>query len=259
MRLATVVLLLTLLLSACGGSGVGEQRLTVFAASSLTDVFTDLAEAFEESQGDARIILNFAATSTLRVQLEQGARADVFASADEVQMRLAQESGLLDGGPVLFAANRLAILVPVESEKIATLQDLGEPGLKLVLGAPQTPIGTYTEGILERIAADSDYGPEFVQRVRDNVVSFGLNARQAVAAVQLGEADAAIAYVTDARAGKAIGLRAVPLPSELAGIALYPVAVIDGSSAPALAQRFLDFLRSEKGVEVLEKHGFGRP
>ena len=259
MRLAIVAIALLLLLAACGGSSGEREKVTVFAASSLTDVFKDVAEAFREARPGAGVTLNFAATSTLRAQLEEGARASLFASADQIQMELARRAGVLDGEPVLFATNRLAIVAPTAQQKVTALQDLAQPRLRLILGTPQSPIGAYTEEALRRIAADELYGPEFVQRVRSNVVSYGLNARQATAVVQLGEADAAIAYVTDAGMPGGSGLRAIPLPSEFAETALYPIAVVRDSRAKELAQAFIDFLRSEEGLRILERHGFGGP
>ena len=259
MRLAIAAAALLLMVAACGGSDKEEERLTVFAASSLTDVFKALGRAFEEARPGARVTLNFAATSTLRAQLGEGARGDVFASADQIQMDLAREAGVLGAEPVLFTSNRLAIVVQVGEQKIEALEDLAQPGLRLILGAPQTPIGTYTNAALERIAADGRYGPDFVRRLRANVVSHGLNARQGTAIVQLGEADAAIAYVTDAGLEGEFSLKAIPLPEEFAGKALYPIAVVKDSRAGGLGQAFIAFLRSGEGQQILERHGFGRP
>ena len=259
MRLGAVIGALLLLVAACGGSAGDRQKVTVFAASSLTDVFKEVAAAFQDARSGAEVTLNFAATSTLRAQLEEGARADLFASADQLQMELARNAGVLDGEPVLFATNRLAIVAPAGDQKVKALRDLAQPRLRLILGTPQSPIGAYTEEALRRIAADERYGAEFVQQVRSNVVTYGLNARQATAIVQLGEADAAIAYVTDAGVRGGSALRAMPLPSEFAGTPLYPIALVRDSSARDLAQAFIDFLRSEEGLRILERHGFGRP
>ncbi len=244
-----------LLLAGCGGGST--QRLTIFAASSLTDVFQEVAEAFEDAHPDVEVRLNLAASSTLRAQLQRGARADLFASADLLQMEAAQRAGAIDGEPVVFTTNRLAIIVPVGPGVVASLSDLAGDGVTLALAAPHTPIGAYTETAFQRLAADAAFGPAFVARVRANAVTEALNARQAVATVELGEIDAALAYLTDAAAGT--GLRAIPLPDEFNVLAVYPIGVVSGGKSPGLARQFVELLRSEEGVAILQLHEFGRP
>jgi len=247
-----------LLVAACGGSGGDERRLTVFAASSLTDVFREAVRQFEAANEGTKVALNFAATSTLRLQLEQGARADLFASADERNMELAKQAGLVDGAPVIFATNRLAIIAPVEGA-VMRLEDLAKPDIRIVIGALQTPIGTYTLSAIERMGRDPALGPEFSVALRANVVSEALNVRAAVATVQFGEADAAIGYVTDAVGQNKEGLQAIPLSDAHADIAIYPIAGVRSASAPALAREFIAFLRSEAGLRILKSFGFGGP
>ncbi len=248
----------TLLLAACGGSGDRDERLTIFAASSLTDVFREAVREFEEVSEGTRVTLNLAATSALRLQLEQGASADLFASADERNMELAEQAGLVDGEPVVFATNRLAIVVPVEGA-VKTIEDLAEPGIHIVVGARQTPIGTYTAAAIDRMGRDPALGPEFAARLQDNVVSEALNVRAAVATVQLGEADAAIGYVTDAVGPNQENVRAIPLDDAHAGVAIYPIALVASSDAPDAAREFIAFLRSDAGLRILRSFGFGGP
>ena len=250
---------LVLLVTGCGGSAGREQRIVIFAATSLTDVFEEAARLFEAERPGARVTLNFAATSTLRAQLEQGARADLFASADERNMELARRAGVIDGAPTIFATNRLAIVTRKEDARVAALEELARPGLKLVVVAPQVPAGAYTEVALERMAEDPRFGQEFVRRLRANVVSQALNVRHAVATVQLGEVDAAIAYVTDAQGPAAEALRVIPFPEELSGRALYPIGTVRGSRSRELAEGFIEFLQSAEGLGVLKQFGFGRP
>ena len=269
MRFAILFAVATSVLSlaACGGSPVTSyptvattpRNLTVFAASSLTAAFTEVASAFETATPRVKVTFSFQATSTLRTQLEQGATADVLASADQPQMDLARKAGLLQGEPLVFATNRLAVVTRADSTKVAGLRDLAKDGVKVILVAPQTPIGTYTADVLRKLEGDPAYGPDFVKRLRSNVVSEALNVSQAAATVQLGEADAAIIYVTDARATGGAPLAAVPIPEQYADKALYPIAVLKSASAADLAQRFINFLRSNDGASIMGRHGFGRP
>jgi len=247
---------LSVVAGACGGGGATE-RLTVFAASSLTEAFQDAARLFEDEHPGLRVTLNFASSTALRTQLEHGARAGLFASADERQMDLARRAGVIDGEAAVFATNRLAMVVRARAGKIAGLEDLARPGVRLALTAAQTPIGGYTALAFERMAADPAFGPAFVARVRANAVTQALDARQAVSAVELGEADAALVYVTDARAGPA--LQAIPLPGQFNVVATYPIAVVRGAQSGERAREFIAFLRSERGQGVLERFGFGRP
>ena len=247
---------MALVLTACGGSS--GQTLTIFAGSSLTDAFNEAIEAFEARNPETNVVVNFAASSALRVQLDQGAHADLFASADERNMTLAQETGVIEGEPVAFAVNRLAIIVPSDSSRVATVQDLASPRLRLIIAAPQVPLGAYTDEALTQLAADPSYGPAFVDKVRGNVVSEALNARHATAIVQLGEVDAAIAYVTDA-ANPGLGLHAIPFPESVVVRPVYPIAVVKGSPEANLARAFIAFLRSEEGLATLARHGFGAP
>jgi len=251
-----IVGLMALVLTACGGSG--GQALTVFAGSSLTDAFKEAIETFEERNPGTNVVVNFAASSALRVQLEHGAYADLFASADERNMTLAQETGVVEGEPVTFAINRLAIVIPIDSSSVTTVRDLASPDLRLIIAAPQVPLGAYTGEALAQLAADPSYGPAFVDKVRGNIVSEALNARHATAIVQLGEADATIAYVTEA-ANPGLGLHAIPLPESVTVRAVYPIVVVQGSRETNLARAFIAFLRSEEGRATLARHGFGAP
>ena len=240
--------------TACGGSG--GETVTVFAASSLTDAFEELAEAYEERNAGARVEIHFAATSTLLAQLREGAPADVFASASEEHVEQAVRAGLIDGAPSVFARNRLAVVVAEEESDILEFGDLARDGLRLIVGAPQVPIGGYTEAALGRLARHVDYGPDFVRRLRENVVSLGLSARHAASTVQLGEADAAIGYESDA-ANPDHGLRAIPLPDDVQVPILYLAGVVEGTSGTG--RGFTAFLLSDEGAAILERHGLRRP
>jgi molybdate transport system substrate-binding protein len=183
-----------------------EDQLIVFAATSLRDVFTTLSDAFKTAGSNTTVTLNFAGTQELRTQLEQGAQADVFASADPKHTTELLHAGRVTT-PVLFARNEPVIVVARESaKKVHGLSDL--PKLeKLAIGVPEVPIGHYTLQIFER--ASAKLGKQFAERTLARVVSRELNVRQVLAKVSLGEADAGIVYRTDALSLKdgAIGTR----------------------------------------------------
>ena len=231
----------------------------IFAASSLTEALQEAGKAFEERHPDVRVQFNFAGTSILRLQLELGAEADVFASADVQQMELAQAAGRLQGSPTFFATNRLVVATRKNGAPFSRLPELAQPGLKLVLAPPQVPVGSYARQALQRMAQDSAFGPDFPQRVLANVVSQEPNVRQVLSKVVLGEADAAIVYETDITPQVQGHVRTVPIPPEYNIVAHYPIAVVHGARIPETAQAFIDFLRSPEGQSILQQHGFGAP
>jgi len=231
--------------------------LTVFAAASLTGAFEEMKTSIETSNPGLSITLNFASSTQLRAQLEQGARADVFASADEKQMDLAREAGLLAGEPVVFAHNRLVVILPRDNPaSIETLQDLSRPGVKLDVASETAPIGAYTRQFLQRASAAPAFGADFEQRVLANVVSEEENVKQVVAKVRLGEADAGICYVSDVTPEAAPDLATIDIPDELNQNATYPIAVLKHAGDPGLARAFLDYVLSPEGQAILQAQGF---
>ena len=240
---ATAALLLGTLTSA--------QALTVFAASSLTEAFETLAATFEKQQ-ETEVLLNFGGSSALATQIGQGAPADVFASADEAQMQVV--AGLLAGKAQIFARNRL-VLIATEEGGVNSLEGLAEPGVLLVLAAPEVPVGNYAREALEKM--NGVYGADFSERVLENLVSEESNVRQVALKVELGEADAAIVYETDAAVAK--NVVTIPIPDDLNVLGSYPVAVLAGSAQPELAQAFVELVLSAQGQAVLTGRGFQPP
>jgi molybdate transport system substrate-binding protein len=231
--------------------------LTVFAAASLTGAFNEMKTSLEKTNPGLSITVNFASSTQLRAQLEQGAQADVFASADEKQMDLAREAGLLAGEPVVFAHNRLVVILPRDNPaNIETLQDLSRPGVKLDVASETAPIGAYTRQFLERASAAAGFGADFEERVLANVVSEEENVKQVVAKVRLGEVDAGICYVSDVTPEAASDLATIDIPDELNEIATYPIAVLKDAGDPALARAFLDYVLSPEGQSILRGQNF---
>ena len=231
---------------------LAAAQLTVFAASSLRDAFQDLGRIFEHQHPGTSVSFNFAGSQELRTQVEHGARADVLASADPRTLRALAGAGL-SLEPQVFARNEPVIVVPVGNPAgIDALADLPR-ARRLVVGAPEVPIGEYTVRILE--AASRRYGPAFGAAVESRVASRELNVRQVLAKVALGEADAAIVYRTDALASRG-AVEVISIPPQLNVVAEYPIALLRGAARPGLARAFVELVLSSAGQAVLARHGF---
>lgn len=233
-----------------------QATVTVFAASSLTDAFRDLGATYEQSTG-VPVTFNFGASSQLRTQLEQGAQADVFASADQIQMDNAREHGVVNGPDVTFATNRLVVIVPKSNPAgIQSAADLGRPGIRFVTAAPEVPIGVYTQQVFDKMSQVEAFGADFKDRANANIVSREPNVRQVTSKVQLGEADAAICYLTDVTPQAAADLTILPIPEDLNVIATYPIALVVGGAQAELGQKFIDLVNSTSGQSTLQKWNF---
>lgn len=264
--LAALVVLGLVLAAGCagargqqGGSGSAGLRgeVRVFAAASLTDAFQELGRMLEARQPGLRVTLNFGASSALRAQLEQGARADVFASANPAEMDKARRAGLLAEEPRVLARNRLVVIVPrANPAGIRELADLARPGVRLVWAAPEVPIARYTEDVLRRLAQDPAFGPDFPDRVRARAVSQEQDVRQMVIKVALGEADAAIVYASDVTPDLQERLAALPIPGRYNVTAVYPIAVLRDAPNPAGARAFVALALSPEGQRALQRWGF---
>jgi molybdate transport system substrate-binding protein len=263
---------LPLVLASCGSAaGMGwaakpavqvtpePRELTVLAAASLADAFGEIAGDFPRQPGrqGTRVTCGFGASSLLRAQLEQGAPADLFASADDIQMEQAIKAGVIQGVPRVFTRNRLVLIVPRENRaSVNALGDLAKPGVKFVTAPKEVPVGQYTRRVLGNMAADPQFGSGFDQKVLANVVSQESNVRQVVTKVQLGEADASIVYASDVTAKVAPDVKVIEIPERHTLLAEYPVAVVKHARAPILAAQFVEFLRGDMGQATLRRHGF---
>jgi molybdate transport system substrate-binding protein len=263
-RLRVVVIALVAAAAACGrsassaggagsprGGDAGVENITVFAASSLTEVFGELGRMLEADTPGTTVTFNFASSSDLAIQIAEGAPADVFASADPVQMKVVLHERLVRD-PVRFATNRLVILLPSDNPAgIERPQDLAEPGVKLVLAAPEVPAGNYARQALERLGISRE--------VERNVVSNESDVKAVVTKVALGEADAGVTYVTDVTGDVEAEVRALDFPPEAEVVARYPIAILTDAPHPEGARAFYDLVTSPRGQKVLRSFGFGGP
>ncbi len=223
-----------------------EQTLTVFAAASLTEVFTQIADEFEASHPGVEVTLSFAGSSTLAQQVIEGAPADVLATANEATM--AQVSDVMEIEPLIFASNTLTIAVPEGNPAgITGITDLTREDVRLVVCAPQVPCGTATETV------------ERATRVALSPVSEESNVTDVLGKVASGEADAGIVYVTDI--ARADGVAQVDLEGSDVAVNLYPIAALprDGDAPTMLADEFVAAVLSDASREILESAGFTTP
>ncbi|MEE2751031.1 MAG: molybdate ABC transporter substrate-binding protein [Myxococcota bacterium] len=242
-----------LLLQGCGEGTRSPPVLTVLAAASLSEVFPELEQAYEQAHSGVDVQVSLAGSQVLATQVRYGISADVFASANVRHVEELIAEGLLENGEV-FASNELVLALSDTWEGSLDLKNLVEVG-SLVLGTPESPIGSYTERFLER--ASGVYGDDWLGAVRSRVVSRESNVRLAAAKVILGEADAAIVYATDCLGQEA--LRCVPVSEELAPKVSYHQARLVQSPAAGPAMAWMEFVESEVGLEVLQRFGFGGP
>ncbi|MSQ32405.1 MAG: molybdate ABC transporter substrate-binding protein [Dehalococcoidia bacterium] len=233
-----------------------SPALTILAASSLTEVIPDIGASFRQKYPTATLNYSFASSSVLRTQLEQGAKADVFASADEIQMNAAVKAGVIDGTPTLFVKNKLVVIVPKNSTKVATLKDLSKPGLKLVLATSEVPVGNYARQSLTKMSQDPTYGTSFSDAALKNLVSNEANVRTVVSKVAIGEADAGFCYLSDVTVATASQVTIIPIPDRVNVIATYYIGVVKGSKYPDFAKGFIETITSEAGKQAFKKYNF---
>ncbi len=235
----------------------GPGALTVFAAVSLTEAFTIVGKILEQRHAGLRVQQSFAGSQQLATQIEQGARADVFASADQRWMAYVQARGLIAGATSEFARNRLVAIVPRGNPaRIGRLQDLANPGVKVVLAADAVPVGRYSRVALEKLTRAPGFPQDYAARVLRNVVSHEENVRGVVAKVQLGEADAGVVYRSDVTPTSAPLVLLLEIPERFNVVAGYPIAVLKAGTNPDTAAAFVSLVLSPLGQRVLRDHHF---
>lgn len=233
-------------------------ELTVFAAASLTDAFKTIGEQFGAANGGARLTFNFGGSDQLATQITQGAPADVFASANTKQMGVVITAGdIISGTQKTFARNRLVLVYPKDNPgKLAALNDLANPGLKIVLASKSVPVGGYALDFLAKASKLPEYTETYSPTVLANVVSYEDNVKAVLSKVALGEADAGIVYTTDAATVQDGSIGMLEIPDTLNTIAAYPIATTKNAKNADLAQKFVDYVLGPEGQKVLAQYGF---
>lgn len=271
LRLSVLAGALALTVTACGGSGSGPQTATgatpsapadtltsegapavsgdvvVFAAASLTESFTQIAEGFEAANPNATVTLNFGASSALAQQIISGAPAGVFASASPATMAQVTGNGDADGEPTVFMRNRLEIAVPAGNPgDVSGLADFAEEDLTIALCAEQVPCGAAALRAFE--AAGITPAPDTLEQ----------DVKATLTKVELGEVDAAVVYRTDViAAGDTV--EGIEFPEAAEAVNDYPIVTLAAAPNPEAAQAFVGYVLSEEGQQVLADAGFDGP
>lgn len=241
---------LVLVAAACGSTGQASSpglsgTLNVFAAASLTAAFDAEGQAFHQANGGVTVKFNYAGTPTLVTQIEQGAPADVFASADTTNMDRLKTDGFAGGSPSTFAHNSLEIVVaPGNPKNIQSLADLAKGGLIYITEAPSVPAGKY--------------GLQALQKAGVTVTpkSQETDVKSVITKIELGEADAGIVYTTDVKAA-GNKVQGVPIPDQYNVVATYPIVSVKDTKQSVAANAFIAFILSTQGQSILASYGFG--
>jgi molybdate transport system substrate-binding protein len=239
------------LVSACGDDsddgGSGDKALTVYAAASLTKTFTEIGKEFESQHDGVKVEFSFGGSSDLVAQIQQGAPADVFASADEANMEKLTGDDLQADDPVDFASNTLEIATPPGNPAgITSFADLAKDGVNVVVCAPEVPCGAAA------VKAEAATG------VTINPVSEEQSVTDVLAKVSSGEADGGLVYVTDVK-GAGDSVEGVTFPESSTIVNTYPIVALKDSKNSDLAQDFVDLVTSDTGQSILEEAGFAKP
>lgn len=233
-----------------------RQELQVFAASVLAETMGEMERAFEKAHPGTDVKLSLASSSVLRTQVENGARPDVFASADLANMAPLQKAGFIDGKFLPLAHNRLVVVVPSTNRAhINALQDLTRPNLTVVACPPETPIGNYTLQALDKLQKSGRYGADYRKRVEANFRSLEPNVKSALVKVALGDADAGFCYLSDVTPGFAKEVKVIPIPDKYNVEATCYIGVIRGTHHIGQAREFVKMVLSPAGQAILKRHG----
>ena len=227
--------------------------VTVFADDSLSNSFAQMAADVQASHPGLIVKIHFGDTQALRKEIEQGAQADVFASADPAEVAALAAGNYLDAqSSSAFLVNQLVVVLPaLNTANLSSLQDLTRPGLKLVLAADQTTLGKYSQQALDKL--DKTLGDGYKAKFLKNV-SYEQDVSQVLRTIQLGKADAGIVFFSDSSA--ATNLPTIQIPNESNLLAKYTLAVLSKSANPGLARAFVDYVLSPNGESILQKWGF---
>ena len=241
-----------------GGPSSAAAELTVFGATSLNDALDEAGAAYEAEHPGTTVTISTDSSAALATQIEQGAPADVFLSADTTNPQRLLDGGFASGDAVVFAGNELTIIVPTDNPAgIAGAADVAKPGVKVIAAGEEVPITRYATQLLENLATEPGAPADLSAMYAANIVSREDNVKAVVAKVALGEGDAGIVYVTDAAASQAVQTVAVPDGANVR--AAYAGVVVKASPNQAAAAAFLNWLAGAAGQKILAGFGFLPP
>ena len=249
---------------AAGGATVpagakNAGKIVVFAAASLAEAFNAAAPAFTRKTGIA-VTFNYGGSDMLATQIQQGAPADVFASANEAQMKSVADAGLLAAPAKTFTKNRLVVISPKNGAvEVSGPADLSKAGVRVVLAAASVPVGAYARATFAKLAGHSGYPVGFAAAVEKNVISNELDVKAVVTKISLGEGDAGVVYSTDVTPAVAPKLTIASFPPWAVPDVTYPIAAIKSAQNTSNAKAFVDFVLSAEGQSFLKARGFLAP
>jgi molybdate transport system substrate-binding protein len=241
--------------SPSASASAAPVNLTIYGAASLASVLDAAKTAFEAVNPGSTLTISTDSSAALETQIEQGAPADVFLAADTTNPKKLVDGGFAARAAVAFAGNELTVIVPKGNPgRISSPADLARSGVKVVAAGDEVPITKYATQLVDNLAGVSGYPADFESAYAGNVVSKEDNVKAVVAKVVLGEGDAGIVYVTDAKASSDV--ETVPIPDGANVPATYAGVVVKASPNATAAQAFLDWLTGPAGQEVLKRSGF---
>ncbi|HEY8846849.1 MAG TPA: molybdate ABC transporter substrate-binding protein [Candidatus Limnocylindrales bacterium] len=280
-RLAVLFPVLLFVLAACSSTGVSTSAsaapslpttaasasatpsaapaaLTIFGAASLKGVLDKVKTTYEAANPGTTLTISTDSSATLETQIEQGAPADVLLSADTTNPKKLVDKGLAAGAAVTFAGNKLTIIVPAANPAgIRSPKDLAKTGVKVIAAGDAVPITKYATLLVANLAKEAGYPADFVAKYTANIASKEDNVKAIVAKIELGEGDAGIVYVTDAKASTKV--TAVDVPDTANVPATYSGVVVKASKNAAAAQAFLTWFAGPGGQAILGSFGFLPP
>ncbi len=243
--------------SGCLRPAEARGTVTVYAAGSLHEAFTAANAAFATAT-DTAAALNFAGSDALATQILNGAPADVFASANTIQMRRVTDAGLTDGPPNIFAKNRIVLIVPKENPgRVDGVASIARPGVKVVLAEPAEPVGRYAREAFRNMAGRG-FPKDYAQAIERNVVSNEMNEKAVAAKIALGEGDAGVVYSTDIIPEIGSRVDVFPFPNGVTPDILYPIVALKRAQDRAAARAFVAFMLGD-GRRFLQARGFLLP
>lgn len=251
---AVLMAAVLLVAASCGSASSSNSNgnglsgtVFVLAAASLTSAFDQIGKEFHDANPGVQVKFSYAGSSSLVTQIEQGAPADVFASADTTNMGKVTSGGHASGSPQTFARNQLEIATEKGNpQNISTVQDLANPAIKVVVCAPSVPCGSYSTEVFQKAG------------ITVNPVSEETSVSGVVTKVSLGEADAGIVYVTDVKAA-GDKLTGVTIPPDLNVYATYPIVQLKDAPNHKAAEAFINFVLGDTGQKTLQSYGFLPP
>jgi molybdate transport system substrate-binding protein len=241
--------------SASTASSAEAVELTVYGAASLKGALEQAKAAYETANPGTTLTISTDSSAALETQIEQGAPADVFLSADTTNPKKLVDQGLADGAPVTFAGNELTVIVPADNPAgIKTPADLAKSGVKVIAAGDEVPITKYATQLVDNLAKEAGYPADYAADYAKNIASKEDNVKAVVAKVELGEGDAGIVYVTDAKASDKVATVDVPDTANMP--ATYDGVVVKASKDAAAAKAFLDWLAGPQGQAIFGGLGF---